>query len=84
MALPVEMALKAGRRIERPANVSDPARAVPNLGAEFAIGRAVAAMGPDGARVFLSTGATLAPVASALARRKCLTVVTTSLDALAH
>jgi len=67
--------------IEGQANIPYPARAVLNLGAKLAIGRAVAAIVPDGATVFLSIGTTPALVASALARRRHLTVVTNNLDA---
>lgn len=67
--------------LEGQANIPYPARAVLNLDAKLAIGRAVAEIVPDGATVFLSIGTTPALVASALACRKHLTVITNNLDA---
>ena len=67
--------------IEARANIPYQARAVLNYGAKLAIGRAVAALVPDGATVALSIGTTPALVAGALARRRGLTVVTNNLNA---
>ena len=67
--------------IEGRANIPYQARAVLNYGAKLAIGRAVAAIVPDGATVFLSIGTTPALVAGALARRRGLTIVTNNLNA---
>ena len=67
--------------IEGRANIPYQARAVLNYGAKLAIGRAVAAMVPDGATVSLSVGTTPALVAGALARRRGLTIVTNNVNA---
>ena len=67
--------------IEGRANIPYQARAVLNYGAKLAIGRAVAAIVPDGATVALSVGTTPALVAGALARRRGLTIVTNNINA---
>jgi len=74
--------LHGGAEYLEPAeNLPYRARAVMNAPAKRAIARAVAAMVPEGATVFVSIGTTPAMVAAALAATPRLTLVTNNLNA---
>lgn len=67
--------------IEGTANMPYAARAVLNFQAKQAIARATARLIADGATVFISIGTTPALVATALAEKAALTVITNNLNA---